>query len=143
MAAYIAWRIDPARVKARKHNFIFRLLSEWGRDSFPSVLIVGGKRRIGQAKSTLTAAFRGPFYSWTHMPVDIDPIEFGRVLARLDEQDKAMSDMRSENKEMRDDIKRLLAMANQGKGGLWMFTSVSALIGALLAEIARYMLRGH
>ncbi|MCL6468393.1 MAG: hypothetical protein I4O48_08745 [Ralstonia sp.] len=69
----------------------------------------------------------------------IDPVEFGRVLARLDEQDNAMRDMRTENKEMRDDIKRLLAMANQGKGGLWAFTSISAVIGALLAEIARHM----
>lgn len=69
----------------------------------------------------------------------IDPIEFGKVLARLDEQDKAMSDMRTENKEMRDDIKRLLAMANQGKGGLWAFTSISAVVGALIAEIARHM----
>lgn len=73
------------------------------------------------------------------MPVDIDPIEFGKVLARLDAQDEQMALMRTENGAMRDDIKRLLAMANQGKGGLWAFTSISAVIGAVLAELARHM----
>lgn len=66
------------------------------------------------------------------MPVDIDPIEFGKVLARLDEQDKQIA-------EMGKDIKSLLAMANQGKGGLWALTSFSAVIGAVITEIARHM----
>jgi len=62
----------------------------------------------------------------------IDPIEFGKVLARLDEQDGQIA-------EMKKDIKSLLAMANQGKGGLWAFTSISAVVGAVIAEIGRHM----
>lgn len=64
--------------------------------------------------------------------MSIDPIEFGKVLARLDTQDEAIADMRK-------DIKSLLAMANQGKGGLWALTSFSAVIGAVITEIARHL----
>ncbi|BAO04683.1 hypothetical protein [Ralstonia phage RSK1] len=62
----------------------------------------------------------------------IDPVEFGRVLARLDEQDKAMNEMRT-------DLKNLLAMANQGKGSLWVLTSMGAMVGAVLTAAAQHM----
>lgn len=71
---------------------------------------------------------------------DIDPIEFGRVLARLQDQDRQIAEIRTENKEMRDDIKRLLAMANQGKGGLFTLTSIGAVVGAVVAETARHFI---
>jgi len=59
-------------------------------------------------------------------------VEFGKVLARLDEQDKTIA-------EMRKDLKSLLAMANQGKGALWVWTSISAVIGAVITEAARHL----
>ncbi|MFM0357955.1 hypothetical protein PQR12_31070 [Paraburkholderia nemoris] len=63
----------------------------------------------------------------------IDPIEFGRVLARLDDQDRQIA-------EMRKDIKSLLAMANKGKGSLLTLTSIGAIVGAVLTEIARHLI---
>lgn len=63
----------------------------------------------------------------------IDPIEFGKVIARLDEQDRQIA-------ELRVDIKRLLAMANQGKGGLLTLTSIGAVVGAVIAEVARHLI---
>lgn len=65
--------------------------------------------------------------------MSVDPVEFGRVLARLDEQDKAMAEMRS-------DLKNLLAMANQGKGSLWVLTSLGAMVGAVLTAISQHWL---
>jgi hypothetical protein len=70
---------------------------------------------------------------------EIDPIEFGKVIARLEEQDRQIAEIRIENKEMRGDIKRLLALANQGKGSLFTLTSIGAVVGAVLTEIARHM----
>jgi hypothetical protein len=63
--------------------------------------------------------------------MSVDPVEFGKVLARLDEQDKAMNEMRT-------DIKNLLAMANQGKGSLWVLTSVGAAVGAMLTWVVQH-----
>lgn len=67
------------------------------------------------------------------MPVD--PVDFGRVLARLDGQDDQIA-------EMRIDIKNLLAMANQGKGSLWVLTSVGAGVGAVLTWVAQHFFLG-
>lgn len=61
----------------------------------------------------------------------IDPIEFGRVLARLDEQDKTIDEMRS-------DIKALLGMANRGKGALFILMSVSSVIGAVIGALGHH-----
>lgn len=61
----------------------------------------------------------------------IDPIEFGRVLARLDEQDKTID-------EMRQDIKSLLAMANRGKGALFILMSVSSIVGAVIGAVGHH-----
>lgn len=63
---------------------------------------------------------------------EIDPIEFGKVLARLDEQDRQIAEMRS-------DIKRLLAMANQGRGGLLMLTSIGAVVGGVLTWLIQHI----
>jgi len=64
--------------------------------------------------------------------VTIDPIEFGRVLARLDDQDRQIE-------EMRRDIKLLLDLANRGKGFLFLLTSLGAIFGAFAIEIMRYI----
>ncbi|KVG33879.1 hypothetical protein [Burkholderia diffusa] len=63
---------------------------------------------------------------------EIDPVEFGRVLGRLDEQDRQIAEMRA-------DIKRLLAMANQGKGGLFTLTTIGAIVGGTLTWFVQHM----
>lgn len=61
----------------------------------------------------------------------IDPIEFGRVLARLEDQDRQIA-------EMRGDIKSLLEMANRGKGALFLLMSVSSVVGAVFGAFAHH-----
>ncbi|WP_196799092.1 hypothetical protein [Burkholderia cepacia] len=74
----------------------------------------------------------GFFYCGVRMGNEIDPIEFGRVLARLDDQDKQIAEMKT-------DIKRLLAMANQGKGGLFTLTTIGAVVGGTLTWFVQHM----
>lgn len=62
----------------------------------------------------------------------IDPIEFGKVLARLDDQDRQIA-------KLNQNVERLLALANQGKGSLFTLTSIGAIVGAVLTELARHM----
>lgn len=79
----------------------------------------------------------------------IDPIEFGRVLARLDEQDRQSAEMRDEMRrnqeasrieiaQLRTDIQALLALANRGKGALFTLTSIGAAIGAVLGALGHH-----
>ncbi|MGN6085774.1 MAG: hypothetical protein ACTHN9_20235 [Trinickia sp.] len=62
----------------------------------------------------------------------IDPIEFGRVLARLDEQDTQIAALRT-------DVQALLALANRGKGALFTLTSLGAAIGAVLGVLGHHI----
>lgn len=61
------------------------------------------------------------------MPVD--PVEFGRVLGRLDAQDR-------EIKGLRQDVTQLLELANRGKGSLSMLLCLGSVIGAVMGYFA-------
>lgn len=63
----------------------------------------------------------------------VNPTEFGEMKARLDYQD-------NEIKEMKQDIKRLLALANQGKGGIVMLTGVGTIVGAILGALGQHFI---
>lgn len=54
----------------------------------------------------------------------IDPIEFGRMQADVHTLKADMADLKG-------DVKALLEMANQGKGGLWMFRTAYVAAGGL------------
>ena len=80
----------------------------------------------------------------------IDPIEFGRVLARLDDQDRQSAEMREEMRrnqedarretaQLRADIQALLALANRGKGALFTLTSIGAAMGAVLGALGHHL----
>lgn len=62
---------------------------------------------------------------------DIDPVEFGRMQADVHTLKEQMA-------EVRDDLKSLLEMANQGKGGLWMFRTAYVAAGGLLVWVAEH-----
>ena len=48
---------------------------------------------------------------------DFDPIKYGQLIAKVDLLEKQVSDMQS-------DIKKLLELANQSKGGFWFGMAV-------------------
>lgn len=65
---------------------------------------------------------------------DIDPIRFGQMAAEVDS-------LRREVTELRADVKALLELANQSKGGFWMGMSIAASVGGLLAWAAEHVMR--
>lgn len=68
------------------------------------------------------------------MSSEYDPEEFGKVLARLDAQDKTLA-------RMEDNVASLLTMANQGKGGLMMLTTIGGLVGAIMGFLGGWLIR--
>lgn len=67
----------------------------------------------------------------------VDPVEFGRVLARLDEQDATIA-------EMRQDIKALLELANRSKGAMFVLMGASSVLGTIFGAWAHaFMGRAH
>ena len=66
--------------------------------------------------------------------MDIDPIQYGQLISKVDFLEKELGDMRS-------DVKKLLELANQSKGGLWMGMAFASLIGAMLHFLGEKFLK--
>jgi hypothetical protein len=61
----------------------------------------------------------------------IDPIEYGKLLGKVD----ALSD---KVESMDNDIKELLALANKSKGGFWMGMTIASVAGGFLTWLLTY-----
>lgn len=61
----------------------------------------------------------------------IDPVEYGRLLAQVESLTSKVEGMDA-------DIKTLLALANQSKGGFWMGMAIASLFGSILTWIAQH-----
>jgi hypothetical protein len=66
--------------------------------------------------------------------MDIDPIQYGQLISKVEFLEREVSDMRS-------DVKKLLELANQSKGGLWMGMALASLAGAVLQFIGEKMFK--
>jgi hypothetical protein len=66
--------------------------------------------------------------------MDIDPIQYGQLITKVEFLEKEVGDMRS-------DVKKLLELANQSKGGLWMGMAFASLIGAMLHFVGEKFLK--
>lgn len=64
--------------------------------------------------------------------LDSDQKEFGRLLARVEQLEEQTAEMRA-------DIKTLLALANQSKGGFWVGMSIAGALGSVLTFVAERM----
>lgn len=60
---------------------------------------------------------------------EIDLREFGKLEAQVET-------LQSEVHALRDDVKKLLAMANKSKGGLWVGMAIVSALSSLAAFIA-------
>lgn len=68
------------------------------------------------------------------MSGDIDPVEYGKLISTVDNLTKKVDSMDA-------DIKELLQLANQSKGGFWMGMTVASIFGGVLTFVAERMLR--
>ena len=57
---------------------------------------------------------------------NIDPVEYGKLLGKVDALSEKVECMES-------DLKELLALANKGKGGFWMGMMMASAIGGVVA----------
>ena len=61
----------------------------------------------------------------------IDPIEYGKLIAKVEI-------LTSKVESMDQDIKQLLELANKSKGGFWMGMTIASGVGAVVAWIASH-----
>jgi hypothetical protein len=64
----------------------------------------------------------------------IDPVEYGKLISTVDNLTKKVDSMDA-------DIKTLLELANQSKGGFWMGMTIASIFGGVLTFVAERILR--
>lgn len=65
---------------------------------------------------------------------EIDPVEYGKLISTVDTLSRKVDSMEI-------DIKKLLALANQSKGGFWMGMTIASVFGGVLTFIGERMFR--
>jgi len=63
---------------------------------------------------------------------EIDPVEYGRLLAAVEQLEKKMD-------KMEDSIDSLIELANKSKGGFWVGMTIASIIGGFLTFIGTYI----
>ena len=69
------------------------------------------------------------------MSEQIDPVEYGRLLSKVDSLEKKIDKMEVA-------LEELLALANKGRGGFWAGMMIASLVGAVISYISRTVV-GH
>jgi hypothetical protein len=64
----------------------------------------------------------------------IDPVEYGKLISTVDNLTKKVDSMDA-------DIKELLQLANQSKGGFWMGMTIASIFGGFLTFVGERLLR--
>ena len=65
---------------------------------------------------------------------EIDPREFGKLEAQVEA-------LQTEVHAMREDIKKLLEMANKSKGGFFVGMAIASVVGGIISFIAAKLVR--
>jgi len=65
---------------------------------------------------------------------NIDPVEYGKLISTVDNLTKKVDSMDA-------DIKTLLELANQSKGGFWMGMTIASIFGGILTFAGERLLR--
>jgi hypothetical protein len=62
---------------------------------------------------------------------EIDPIKYGAMWQRVQDYERRFEDMDKKLDRMDKHLTELMAMANQGKGGLWAGMAIASALGAV------------
>jgi hypothetical protein len=68
------------------------------------------------------------------MSEPIDPVEYGKLLAKVEALEAKIVGMDN-------DIKTLLALANQSKGGFWMGMAIASFAGGIITWFANHLFK--
>ena len=65
--------------------------------------------------------------------INIDPVEYGKLISKVDSLEKKIDKMETA-------LEELLALANKGRGGFWAGMMIASLVGAVISYFSRIVL---
>ena len=63
---------------------------------------------------------------------DIDPIQYGVLTAKVDSLEKKVD-------KLEEGMEKLLALANQSKGGFWVGMSIASFLGGVVTYVTSWL----
>jgi hypothetical protein len=70
------------------------------------------------------------------MAVDIDPVKYGVLWQKVQDYERRFDDMEKKIDKMELQLEKLVALANQGRGGFWagmvLVSAISSVVGYFL-----------
>ena len=64
--------------------------------------------------------------------MNVDPIEYGRLISTVESLEKKVDTMEA-------DLKTLLALANKSKGGFWMGMTIASFAGGFITWVSAHL----
>jgi hypothetical protein len=70
---------------------------------------------------------------------EIDPVRYGVLWQKVQDYERRFDEMSAKIDKLESNIDRLVAMANQGKGGFWMGMVAVSAFGSLIGYISHWL----
>jgi hypothetical protein len=69
---------------------------------------------------------------------EIDPVKYGVLWQKVQDYERRFDEMSAKIDKMENSVERLVALANQGKGGFWMGMTIASMVGGGLSWLTSH-----
>jgi len=73
---------------------------------------------------------------------EIDPVRYGAMYQKVQDYERRFDEMSAKIDKMETSIEKLIAMANQGRGGFWMGMAFVSAISSVMGYFSHWMHKG-
>ena len=77
------------------------------------------------------------------MSVEIDPVKYGVLWQKVKDYERRFDDMDKKMDKMESQLEHLVALANRGKGGLWVGMGIVSAISSTIGYFSHFFSKGH
>ena len=77
------------------------------------------------------------------MSVEIDPVKYGVLWQKVKDYERRFDDMDKKMDKMEAQLEHLVALANRGKGGLWVGMAIVSAVSSVIGYFSHFFNRGH
>lgn len=74
--------------------------------------------------------------------MDIDPVKYGVLWQKVQDYERRFDDMDKKMNKMEEQLTQLVALANQGRGGLWAGMAFVSAVSSVVGYVINYFHRG-
>ena len=77
------------------------------------------------------------------MSAEIDPVKYGVLWQKVKDYERRFDDMDKKMDKMEAQLEHLVALANRGKGGLWVGMAIVSAVSSVIGYFSHFFNRGH